>query len=62
MPRSRNATSCELLAEPREIAYRDCSGHGVMIKTLFLTGAGVDEFVHLRFEDLHLDDEAPTFS
>jgi hypothetical protein len=33
-----------------------------MIKTLFLTGAGVDEFVHLRFEDLHLDDEAPTFS
>ena len=59
MHRSRNATSCELLAEPREIAYRDCSGHGVMIKTLFLTGAGVDEFVHLRFEDLHLDDEFP---
>jgi hypothetical protein len=31
-----------------------------MIKTLFLTDARVDEFVHLRFEDLYLEDEAPT--
>jgi site-specific recombinase XerD len=25
-----------------------------MIKTLFLTGARVNEFVHIRVEDLHL--------
>lgn len=30
-----------------------------MIKTLFLTGARVNEFVHIRVEDLHLDDESP---
>jgi integrase/recombinase XerD len=40
-------------------AYRDRSAYGVMIKTLFLTGARVDEFVHIRVEDLHLDDELP---
>jgi hypothetical protein len=27
-----------------------------MIKTLFLTGARVNEFVHIRVEDLYLDD------
>ncbi len=30
-----------------------------MIKTLFLSGAWVDEFVHIRIEDLHLDDDPP---
>ena len=40
-------------------AYRDRSAYGVMIKTLFLTGARVNEFVHIRVEDLHLDDESP---
>ena len=40
-------------------AYRDRSAYGVMIKTLFLTGARVDEFVHIRVEDLHLDDDYP---
>jgi integrase/recombinase XerD len=40
-------------------AYRDSSAYGVMIKTLFLTGARVNEFVHIRVEDLHLDDELP---
>ena len=40
-------------------AYRDSSAYGVMIKTLFLTGARVNEFVHIRVEDLHLDDESP---
>jgi hypothetical protein len=34
-------------------AYRDSSAYGVMIKTLFLTGARVHEFVHIRVEDLH---------
>jgi site-specific recombinase XerD len=29
-----------------------------MIKTLFLTGARVNEFVHIRVEDLYLDDES----
>jgi integrase/recombinase XerD len=40
-------------------AYRDGSQRGLMIKTLFLTGARVSEFVHIRVEDLRLDDEPP---
>jgi integrase/recombinase XerD len=40
-------------------AYRDSSAYGVMIKILFLTGARVNEFVHIRVEDLDLDDESP---
>jgi integrase/recombinase XerD len=40
-------------------AYRDSSAYGVMIKTLFLTGARMNEFVHIRVQDLHLDDESP---
>jgi hypothetical protein len=32
-------------------AYRDSSAYGVMIKTFFLTGACVNEFVHIRVED-----------
>lgn len=40
-------------------AYRDSSLRGLMIKTLFLTGARVSEFVHIRVEDLHLDDDPP---
>jgi integrase/recombinase XerD len=40
-------------------AYRDHSPYGLMIKTLFLTGARVDEFVHIRVEDLHLSDDPP---
>jgi integrase/recombinase XerD len=39
-------------------AYRDCR-RGLMIKTLFLTGARVSEFIHIRVEDLHLDDDPP---
>ncbi len=40
-------------------AYRDDSRRGLMIKTLFLTGARVSEFVHIRAEDLHPDDDPP---
>ncbi|MBV8077850.1 MAG: tyrosine-type recombinase/integrase [Planctomycetaceae bacterium] len=40
-------------------AYRDGSRRGLMIKTLFLTGARVSEFVHIQVEDLHLDDDPP---
>jgi site-specific recombinase XerD len=39
-------------------AYGDSSANGVMIEILFLTGARVNEFVHIRVEDLHLDDES----
>jgi integrase/recombinase XerD len=35
------------------------STYGLMIKTLFLSGARVDEFVHLRVQDLHLDVDPP---
>jgi integrase/recombinase XerD len=40
-------------------AYRDGGRRGLMVKTLFLTGARVSEFVHIRVEDLHLDDDPP---
>jgi len=33
-----------------------------MIKTLFLSGARVDEFVHIRVQDLHLDADPPQIS
>src|SRR5512142_786891 len=40
-------------------AYRDGSRRGLMVKTLFLTGARVSEVVPIRVEDLHRDDDAP---
>lgn len=39
--------------------YRLHNKYGLMIKTLFLSGARVDEFVHIRVEDLHLDGDPP---
>jgi integrase/recombinase XerD len=39
--------------------YRLHSKYGLMIKTLFYTSARVDEFVHLRVEDVHLESEPP---
>jgi hypothetical protein len=40
-------------------AYRDGSRRGLLIKTLFLTGARVSEFVHIRVEDLRPDSDPP---
>jgi integrase/recombinase XerD len=40
-------------------AYRDGSRRGLLIKTLFLTGARVSELVHIRVEDLHPDGDPP---
>ena len=40
--------------------YQSHNKYGLMIKTLFLSGARVDEFVHIRVEDLHLDGDPPT--
>jgi integrase/recombinase XerD len=40
-------------------AYRDGSRRGLMVKTWFLTGARVSEFVHIKVEDLYLDDDPP---
>jgi integrase/recombinase XerD len=42
-----------------QAAYRTRSRHGLMIKTLFVTGARVSEFVQVRVEDLHLDSDPP---
>lgn len=42
-----------------QAAYRTHSRYGLMIKTLFLTGARVSEFVQVRVEDLHLDSTPP---
>jgi integrase/recombinase XerD len=39
--------------------YQQHSKYGLMIKTLFYTGARVDEFVHLRVEDVHFESEPP---
>src|SRR5450755_2441041 len=39
--------------------YQSHSKYGLMIKTLFLSGARVDEFVHIKVEDLHLDADLP---
>jgi integrase/recombinase XerD len=40
-------------------AYQSHSKYGLMIKTLFLSGARVDEFVHIKVEELHLDSDPP---
>lgn len=37
-----------------EAAYRRTSSYGLMVKTLFYTGARVSEFVNIRVTDLHL--------
>jgi len=39
--------------------YRSQSKYALMIKTLFLTGARVDEFVHIPVEDLLLAGDPP---
>jgi integrase/recombinase XerD len=42
-----------------EAAYRKGSRYGLMVKTLFYTGARVSEFVNIRVVDLRLDLEPP---
>jgi len=42
-----------------QATYRSQSKYGLMIKTLFQTGARVSEFVHIRVEDLLLDGDPP---
>ncbi len=38
-------------------AYRETSTHGLLLKTLFLTGARVSEFVSLKVTDLFFDEQ-----
>jgi len=40
-------------------AYRRSSGYGLLVKTLFYTGARVSELVNIKVEDLRLDLEPP---
>ncbi|MGH9395707.1 MAG: tyrosine-type recombinase/integrase [Terriglobia bacterium] len=42
-----------------QITYRNHSKYGLMIKTLFQSGARVNEFVHIHVEDLLLDGDPP---
>ena len=42
-----------------QAAYGLRSTSGLIVKTLFCTGARVDEFIHIRLEGLHLDDDPP---
>lgn len=38
-----------------DAAYRRSSRHGLVVKTLFYTGARVSEFIHIQVPDLHLN-------
>ena len=40
-------------------SYQAQSKYGLMIKTLFFTGARVEEFVNIRVEDLHFESDPP---
>ncbi len=42
-----------------EAGYRRSSLHGLMIKTLFYTGARVSEFIQIEVKDLHLNLDPP---
>ncbi len=42
-----------------DAAYGLRSSYGLMVKTLFYTGARVAEFIHIRVDDLHLQDNPP---
>ena len=42
-----------------QATYSIQSKYGLMIKTLFQTGCRVDEFVHIRIQDLLLDGDPP---
>ena len=42
-----------------QAAYGVRSSYGLLVKTLFYTGARVEEFSHIRVEDLHLEDDPP---
>jgi integrase/recombinase XerD len=61
VPRARTVERLDRAEAERLIAaaYREGSRRGLMVKTLFLTGARVSEFVHIRVEDLHPDDDPP---
>jgi integrase/recombinase XerD len=62
-PRTRNRTVARLESSEIErliqTTYRYRSTYGLMLKTLFQTGARVNEFVHIRVEDLLLDGDPP---
>lgn len=62
-PRTRRRT-VERLDRPEiekllQAGYQLQSKYGLLIKTLFYTGARVDEFIHIRVEDLFLNDSPP---
>lgn len=62
-PRQRKRTVERLDAGEVErlidAAYSLRSTCGLLVKTLFYTGARVDEFIHIRLDDLHLGDDPP---
>jgi integrase/recombinase XerD len=62
-PRMRTRTVARLEHSEVErliqVTYRSQSKYALMIKTLFLTGARVDEFVHIHIEDLLVEGDPP---
>ena len=62
-PRERRRTVARLdqheVGRLIEAAYRKGSRYGLMIKTLFYTGARVSEFINIQVVDLRLDLDPP---
>lgn len=62
-PRTRQRTVARLdwreIQQLIQAAYRQQSQYGLLVKTLFYTGARVHEFRHIRLEDLFLDSDPP---
>lgn len=62
-PKTRRRTVARLdrqeIARLIEAAYHRGSRYGLMVKTLFYTGARVSEFTHIKVVDLHLDLKPP---
>jgi integrase/recombinase XerD len=62
-PRTRRR-SVERLDRPEverliQRSYQAHSKYGLMLKTLFFTGTRIDEFVHLKVEDIHFESDPP---
>lgn len=60
-PRRRTVNRLDKIEVERLIqnTYQFHSKYGLMIQTLFLSGARIDEFVHIRVEHLHFDGDPP---
>jgi len=54
--KQRNPLSIKEMFDLIETAYDNNSEHGLMIETLYATGARNNEFCHIKIEDLYFDE------